>query len=376
MRLQNQTNIGGLIEYKGYGKQVHKKWQKDILHASNCKYGHKLLKHGQKTQDGTITYTFDATVKKDMFLTDQDLLRRSFSEQKKDFKLIIQATKEAKNIPEDGKYAGYLYQFQCLGTQRKPCLSGAPAACFAYAKELELLGKRKKAYKFHKYGCKIGSAQSCFRAASILYQAQKNKITRRSLEFYKKSCTEEYSPGCFTVADYYSRKQQIMQSLSYYKLHCNFSLPENIPIDHNQIISCFKAGEISFLRKKRPAAIEYYEKACDLRGKSSKTETLAMKACARLGTLSRNKDLLDLGIEYLHVNCNKMKNSEACYELAVIYSQDNKIKKAFNYFEKLFKSKFNDWNRINQDLMLKNIKRDPSFKRIIESYMPPIDDLI
>jgi len=374
MSLKTKTDTGGIIEYKDYGKEPHKKWSEDIKSYAQCKYGYNITKHGRKTEAGVVTYEFNSAAKIDEFVTEDDLKRLSLDEQKKSFKFNMQATKDAVNLPEDGKTDWLVYEFKCLGLERKPCLAGEPGACFEYGKELELAGKLRDAYRFHKYGCKIGSPKSCFHAASILYNAQKNSMTKKALEFYKKSCTEEYSRGCFVLAQHFAGKNRIMQSSSYYKRHCNYDMPEDAPIDHDQVKSCFQAGEISFLRNKKPAAIEYYERGCDLRGKSPESETMAMKSCARLGVLNRNKDLRDLGIEYLSVNCSGKSDKEACYEVAVTYSLARDISMSLNYMERLFKLKFKDWDRLNQDRMLDNVKRSPAFKRMLRKYLKPIDD--
>lgn len=180
---------------------------------------------------------------------------------------------------------------------------------------------------YHQKQCDQGEMSDCDSLAGLAFKEKNDLITTKLMA--EKICLSNdstYGPSsCYFLSLESTKNNQMKEKLAYLKRGC----------------SIIKSSD------KKPRSDGYL-------------------SCAYHGALIKDDVDLNIGLPYLISSCSKDKKT--CYNLSCIYSLIGEKNKSLEYLKISLDAGYNDWEHINTDSDLNNIKKLKLFKELIHQY--------
>jgi len=171
-------------------------------------------------------------------------------------------------------------------------------------------GNKIEAFQLYKSSCEKNFAKACGLLGSLEYsQGQRNEET---INYLKKACQLNYGLGCFSLAAYYSDKNESTKSLTEAAKSCNLKVYQG----------CHLAGVLSKKLGNESESKKFFNIGCD---------NNYMNSCSALGVME--KEGSEKSTSYLNKACNS-NFYPGCLMLAYSEVKLNRKAEALKFFKK------------------------------------------
>ncbi|MBI2519642.1 MAG: sel1 repeat family protein [Bdellovibrio sp.] len=271
--------------------------------------------------------------------------------------------------------------------QQKQCLNGDGEICYRVAVSYQKAAEVIMAFKFFEIGCNLDHADSCFEAGKL------KEVYKSPLEselFLRKGCRFKNGDACLRISELIEerkaqaapvemseteqekeveeeKKKEVEESASGKVEQREFVEFEDQSgdvllylthaCDYKSREGCMRLGFYYDERKELEKAFVFFLRACRLD---------QVSGCYNAGVIKSKMGQEAFGLEYFILGCDK-KNAESCYSLAVFYSKKEQLEKGLFFLERALNYGYKDWEKLEGDGDLSNLRVSPKFQELINS---------
>ena len=267
--------------------------------------------------------------------------------------------------------------------QQKQCLNGDGKTCHQIAVSYQRATEVKMAFKFFEIGCNLDQAESCYEAGKL------KEIYKAPLEselFFRKACRFKSGDACLSIAlliegrkavstteemtdkeKEEARQKEIDENASGKVEQGEFIEFEDQQgdvlsflihaCDYKSREGCMRLGSYYDDKQELEKAFVFFLRACRLD---------QVAGCHNAGVVKSKMGQEAFGLEYYLLACDK-KNAESCYVLASFYAKKEQVEKGMLFFERALNYGYNNWEKIEGDGDLSNLRANPKFEELVNS---------